>query len=270
VRKDLPSARAFTLVELLVVIAIIAVLIAILLPVVAGARRQAVQVKCASNLRQLGVANYMYTQQYGRFPTAWRFDHQPLAIGYWPVRLRDVLGGNQKVFYCPAQDSRCEWTGDLPEPVELSNEEKAKWGIPSWSSIYGRAYFSYGYNMVGAANGHGPFGILGAPASGSQPRRPQSIRSPSEFILMGDTLADGLHDFEIAPWKTQTNDFGSGPQITVEQLGRPHRGGANILHADGHVQWRLQEELLITFPLSRFEGAKQRIWNWNNEPSGPW
>jgi prepilin-type N-terminal cleavage/methylation domain-containing protein len=54
----------FTLIELLVVIAIIAILAAILFPVFAQARAQARKITCISNLKQIGMANLMYFQDY--------------------------------------------------------------------------------------------------------------------------------------------------------------------------------------------------------------
>ena len=63
--------KAFTLVELLVVIGIVALLIAFLMPALAGARQSAHQVKCLANLRSIGAAAQMHVNEHhGYLPTA--------------------------------------------------------------------------------------------------------------------------------------------------------------------------------------------------------
>ena len=94
----------FTLIELLVVIAIIAILAAILFPVFAQAREKARTATCISNLRQIGVANQMYVQDYDeRFPFAGREWPQASFVDVW-----NGLGPyikNEQMFTCRSDGS---------------------------------------------------------------------------------------------------------------------------------------------------------------------
>ena len=63
--------HAFTLIELLVVIAIIAVLMAIMMPALQRVKEQAQEMTCRGNLRQYGLAQVLYLDDYdGRYPRA--------------------------------------------------------------------------------------------------------------------------------------------------------------------------------------------------------
>lgn len=73
---------AFTLIELLVVIAIIALLIAILLPVLNTARSAAWNGRCLNNIRQIYLATFLYTEDYDGFLPS------PTAVGGYGFRVR--------------------------------------------------------------------------------------------------------------------------------------------------------------------------------------
>ena len=109
------GASGFTLIELLVVISIIAILAAMLLPAIGLVREVAKQSRCASNLRQVGLAVMAYTGEWDSYlpfqdqidPTRRGYDSRELEnllAPYLDLKVPTVAGGATMPtgFACPS------------------------------------------------------------------------------------------------------------------------------------------------------------------------
>jgi prepilin-type N-terminal cleavage/methylation domain-containing protein/prepilin-type processing-associated H-X9-DG protein len=166
--------RAFTLVELLVVIGIIAVLISILLPSLAAARKSAIAISCQANLRTIGQGLFIYSADFKKLPWGmnksapygpWN-EQDPTT---WALALHDVLGGSRganiywtnamllKVFQCPGSQVQvvnkggAGWMG-YPNCHYTANFRAMPWG---YRSNWGQGTDPYTAVVLGHNNGNG-------------------------------------------------------------------------------------------------------------------
>jgi len=103
----------FTLIELLVVIAIIAVLAALLLPVLARSRQAGERAGCSSNLRQIGIATKLYVDDnQDNYPPAWIDSETRWMDLLKPYIPKGTTNGAATVYLCPSDKKRIPVTWD--------------------------------------------------------------------------------------------------------------------------------------------------------------
>lgn len=225
VRQPWVVPAGFTLVELLVVISIIALLLALLLPALNKARAAAKMTQCLSGMRQLGIAEHLYANEYQGLFTYY-FDPSDPNRTTWCVRLKPYCGNN----------TSSTWNANIESAVFRCPD----WSIPAGQSPAVRCY-----------------GLNNAISSSFWKGRRDIVPNSSQVCLIGENNinAEWVY-FSSAQAPAYYLPTTSPDQETYYRLSHMNNSGvANYLYVDGHVL-SLKD---LQAPTDGFNGAYLRL-----------
>lgn len=219
--------RAFSLIELLVVCTILAILAAILLPVIARAKAASQRTVCQSNLRQIGVAINLYSADADDRYMRW-LDRTP-AIQSWPDWIAPYAG-RREIFRCPADTGAKAWDASLA-------------ASPTFDKHLMNRYCSYWLNAyIPRFSGN----LYASVPGGGVPLLHTDLSSAATTILLADGPAGpGFDAYKGSPSLFAQRQGPLMPQPFYDSEKR-HLGLQNFLMADLHTKAVAAGEILTT------------------------
>ena len=259
---------AFTLLELLVVMGIIAVLVALLLPVVSGAREQANATRCASNLRQMAIGWMMYANaNHGACCPARPPDFPSPSTNLYLIggieldrpRWYTLVGEHVGAF--PFKKSR---TGVSGKASLIENDLFLCPAVPEWRNSRNYA-FGYNYQFLGnmrdreSGSGFVNFPVRIGRIKGAQTIMAADSMGTAAHVPPGQRLhyrldgAEGArhlanHGWTLDPPRLTPEGDYSEMALRGTPAGRSapdprHGKAANVAFCDGHVEPMTLEQM---------------------------